>query len=546
VRPEIRSILNAHEMAGERLVNHIRLGFSVAYLASMAIVWPINTLPANLCFTATMVLWVLFSVSYHRVLRACRGRYVPALKYVSIAVDTALVASMAVATHYNHSGLLEFVRHGPIFFMLFNVLAGLRYRLRACVYAAALSTGFQALILGVAVFGGFVEVHAQSVVGMNAVNLGDEALILTLIAATALVAGTTAHSYRKIVVRVGALGTYDLVERIGRGGVGEVWRASHRMLKRPAAIKLVNPEVLADGASGRSADMIARFEREAQVTAELRSVHTVELYDYGVVEGGAYYYYVMELLEGLDLRNLVLLHGPLPPARVVFLLRQACRSLAEAHRHGLVHRDIKPANLFVCRLGLDEDFVKVLDFGIVKPVRSFDIRDISGEIAVDAPDGTVHGNLCCTPAFMAPEMVLEPELVGPTTDIYQLGCVAYWLLTGELVFPGDAPLGLMHAHMYEQPPPVRGRSHEPIPDELASLVSDCLRKEPEERPSSAEALADRLAAIPLAVPWGPEQARRWWDESGRRSATLDPAVRATDAGRATFADRSITLNPARR
>ncbi len=543
LRPEIRSVLNAHEMAGERLVNHIRLGMSVAYLASMAVVWPINTLLANVCFTSTMVIWLLFSVTYHMILRAYRGRYLPALKYVTIAADTALVASMAIGTHFNHSGLLEFVRHGPIFFVLFNALAGLRYRLRACVFAAALSTGFQALILGVAVFGGHAEVHAESVVGKNAVNLGDEALILTLIAATALVAGTAAHSYRKIVVRVGALGTYDLVERIGRGGAGEVWRARHRMLKRPAAIKLVNPEVLAEAAAGRTADAIDRFEREAQVTAELRSVHTVELYDYGMVEGGDYYYYVMELLEGLDLRNLVLRHGPLPPARVVYLLRQACRSLAEAHRHGLVHRDIKPANLFVCRMGLDEDFVKVLDFGIVKPVRSFDIPDVSGEISVAAADGPVHGTLCCTPAYMAPEMASDPDRVGPATDIYQLGCVAYWLLTGEPVFPGDSPLGLIHAHMYEQPPSVHGRAAQSIPDELAALVAECLHKEPTERPERAEQLAARLDAVPQGAPWGPEQARRWWIEFGPRSFEVSPDPRSRDSDQPTLADRSITLNP---
>jgi serine/threonine-protein kinase len=194
-------------------------------------------------------------------------------------------------------------------------------------------------------------------------------------------------------------------------------------------------------------------------------------------------------------------------------------------------------------MGLDEDFVKVLDFGIVKPVRSFDIPDVSGEISVAAADGPVHGTLCCTPAYMAPEMASDPDRVGPATDIYQLGCVAYWLLTGEPVFPGDSPLGLIHAHMYEQPPSVHGRAAQSIPDELAALVAECLHKEPTERPERAEQLAARLDAVPQGAPWGPEQARRWWIEFGPRSFEVSPDPRSRDSDQPTLADRSITLNP---
>jgi serine/threonine-protein kinase len=209
------------------------------------------------------------------------------------------------------------------------------------------------------------------------------------------------------------LGSYHLEELLGRGGMGEVWRASHRLLARSSAIKLIRPDSLGSG----GADVLKRFEREAQATAALRSPHTVEVYDFGTTEGGTFYY-VMELLEGYDSETLVQAFGPLPPARVIHLLRQVCKSLAEAHERGMVHRDIKPANIYVCRYGLEHDFVKVLDFGLVKSS-----IPIGGHNSALTAAGIVAG----TAEYISPEMARGDSSVDSRADLYALGCVAYWL-----------------------------------------------------------------------------------------------------------------------
>ncbi|MEE8462384.1 MAG: serine/threonine-protein kinase, partial [Acidobacteriota bacterium] len=230
------------------------------------------------------------------------------------------------------------------------------------------------------------------------------------------------------VTRAREMGSYKLIELLGRGGIGEVWLAKHRLLARPAAIKLLNPQVLgstADGSLNKLA--LKRFEREAQATAALGSPHTIRLYDFGTTEEGSFYY-AMELLDGFDLESLVTRFGPVSPARAVDFLIQACDSLADAHHHGLIHRDIKPSNIYVCRLGIQFDFIKVLDFGLVK----LD-HDPSGQATQLTREGLTTG----TPAYLSPEVALGQGEVDARTDIYSLGCVAYWLVTGQLVFKGD-------------------------------------------------------------------------------------------------------------
>ena len=297
------------------------------------------------------------------------------------------------------------------------------------------------------------------------------------------------------------LGSYRLVELLGQGGMGEVWRAEHYMLARPAAIKLVRPEMLGGvGEDGRRR-ALTRFEREAQATAAMRCPNTVELYDFGVTDDGAFYY-VMELLDGLDLDHLVEEFGPQPPGRVVHILGQICRSLAEAHDHGLIHRDVKPANVYVCRLGRDVDWVKVLDFGLVKP---------SGEVDVPNLKLTADNMIGGTPAFMAPEQITGEQPVDGRTDLYAVGCVGYWLLTGRLVFEGRTSVDTMIQHVEEPPVPPSRRTEIAIPDALEAVVLGCLAKAPADRPPTADALAALLRTVPLAAPWGPEEARRWWD-----------------------------------
>jgi serine/threonine-protein kinase len=243
---------------------------------------------------------------------------------------------------------------------------------------------------------------------------------------------------------------------------------------------------------------VARFRREAEAAARLRSPHTVELYDFGVTQDQTLYF-VMELLDGMDLDSLVRKHGPVPEARAIHILRQVCLSLEEAHAAGLVHRDIKPANIHVGRLGLQHDWVKVLDFGLVKSMVGSDREDTLG---------TATGLTPGTPAYMAPEMVLQ-ETVDGRADIYALGCVAYFLLTGQPVFEAATPYQMVAKHLHEQPVPPSTRMRRPVDPALERLILSCLAKAPADRPPSAAELDRGLGGI-ATEPWGEEQARRWW------------------------------------
>ena len=292
------------------------------------------------------------------------------------------------------------------------------------------------------------------------------------------------------------VGSYSLIERLGAGGMGEVWLARHQLLARPAAVKIVREASLGGGEDGHLRRQ--RFAREAQATSELQSPHTVQLYDFGITDGGGFYY-VMERLRGMDLKRMVERHGPLAPERVVFLLKQVCLSLSEAHALGLVHRDIKPANLFLCRLGTEYDFVKVVDFGVV----SRHAHESSAQI-------TTAGMILGTPAFLAPELVSSHAFDG-RADIYALGCVAFWLLTGRPPFEGnDAMTVLMH-HVQTAPAPPSTMCEESIPAQLDALVLECLSKDPRRRPASAEALGERLDRVPVGGEWNQRRARAWWE-----------------------------------
>jgi eukaryotic-like serine/threonine-protein kinase len=316
-----------------------------------------------------------------------------------------------------------------------------------------------------------------------------------LVVIMSYVGARVVYSLGTEVSRARDLGSYRLVERLGEGGMGEVWKASHRLLARPAAIKLIRSSL-----STTSDDARRRFEREAQVIARLRSPHTVTLFDFGVADDGSFYY-VMELLEGLDADTVVRRFGPMPAERVVYVLRQMCHSLSEAHSSGLVHRDIKPANIFLCRYGEDHDFVKILDFGIAKAAHESSDTQTALTVA-----NVIHG----TPAFIAPEQALGGSDVDGRSDIYSAGCVAYWLLTGELVFKGDTTMKLLLAHAQTAPEAPSSRTELPIPSELEALVLSCLAKDRERRPASAHDLLSQLEAVALNASWTDERAREWW------------------------------------
>ena len=305
------------------------------------------------------------------------------------------------------------------------------------------------------------------------------------------------HGIGRQLERAEQMGSYRLVQRLGQGGMGEVWRAEHHTLARPAAIKLIRPDALGD--SARQAQSAAhRFEREAQATALLSSPHTIRVYDFGVSQDGSFYY-VMELLDGIDLEQYVERFGPMPPERVVHVLRQACHSLAEAHARGLVHRDVKPANIYLCRQGLDYDQVKVLDFGLVKPMHEGELGDAKI---------TQQGQITGTPTYLAPEQALGTEAIDGRTDLYSLGCVATWLLTGRTVFSAGTLLGQLIAHRTEMPEPVSTKV--PVPSELDTIVARCLAKRPEDRFPDAYALRAALAAVPLGSEWTHDNAEQWW------------------------------------
>lgn len=354
---------------------------------------------------------------------------------------------------------------------------------------------------------------------------------------TVVAARAEAKSARE---RAQELGSYRLVSKLGSGGMGEVWRAEHQLLARHAAIKLVRLDVLADPAH---ATLIQeRFRREAQTLAALRSRNTIELYDYGVTQDGSFFF-VMELLDGLDLAQLVKEHGPQPAARVISILAQACGSLAEAHDAGLLHRDIKPANLYLCRAADEVDIVKLLDFGIAHNVAEPVEQRVEKAIELVSPMPgtpgttgqtdrlTVEGSVIGTPGYIPPEQAIGAPL-DARGDLYALGCVAWWLLTGGEVYPGVASDDLIRTHVNEPIPDLRAVVRSWLPAELEQLIVQCLAKSPEDRPRDARALAAALTAIaiPSEHAWSNPMAIDWWTnlqvaaQSAPEAATLDAAV----------------------
>jgi serine/threonine-protein kinase len=319
-----------------------------------------------------------------------------------------------------------------------------------------------------------------------------DALILIVLAVGATLGARTISRLRRRAAEARQLGHYRLQERIGAGGLGEVYLAEHRLLKRPCAVKLIRPDVMADP------NTLARFEREVQITATLSHPNIVEIYDYGRSEDGTYYY-VMEYLSGLSLEDLVQLHGPLPPGRAVYLLRQVCQALRAAHAAGLIHRDIKPSNIIAARCSGMEDVAKLLDFGLVLPR--------SGS---PAPHLTREGQILGTPLFMSPEQALNGgRLVDERSDLYAMGAVAYYLLTGRPPFDEGDGIGVMIAHARDPVVPPSWRRAD-VPEDLERVVLRCLEKDPTERFPDAEGLERALGACACAEEWGRARAACWW------------------------------------
>lgn len=339
-----------------------------------------------------------------------------------------------------------------------------------------------------------------------------------IITATCTAISAVIYGLRKDVRDARRLGQYTLVEKIGEGGMGAVYRARHARLRRRTAIKLLPPEQLSE-------DAIARFESEVQLTAELTHPNTVTVFDYGRTEGGVFYY-AMEYLDGASLAEVVAVDGDQPAGRVVRILTQTASALQEAHDVGLIHRDIKPANIMLTKQGNDHDAVKLLDFGLAKALAH-------GEDTV----GTRDDRLVGTPLYMAPEVIRDANARSAAGDIYSLGAVAYFLLTGTDVFAANTIVEVCAHHLHTAPTPLSERTDRKIPPELAALVLACLAKDPSERPASASELVARLSAIELEEPWTDADAVRWWEthrgalEQARRSPEPLDDVRITVAQR---------------
>jgi serine/threonine-protein kinase len=338
----------------------------------------------------------------------------------------------------------------------------------------------------------------------------------TLVTIVCVAISRIIHNLRREIREAMRLGQYTLERKLGEGGMGMVYRASHAMMRRPTAVKLLPLEK-----AGRAS--LARFEREVQQTARLTHPNTITIYDYGRTPDGVFYY-AMELLDGASLEAVVELDGPQPPGRVVRVMEMVAGGLAEAHNLGIIHRDIKPANIFLCRQGGEFDIAKVLDFGLVKVVEGNEDANVTR-------DGVVTG----TPQYLAPEALTDPDNIDGRSDLYALGAVGYFLLTGEQVFTGNI-VEICGHHLHTDPIPPSERLGREVPFELEALLMECLAKNPDDRPQSAGEIRTRLAAS-LEVPrWRQADAEAWWQEHGE---TLEPE---TDNGSHNDVTRTLAVD----
>ncbi len=373
---------------------------------------------------------------------------------------------------------------------------------------ATLVTGAMALA-PILLLADMAFIYPQVAAALTVIGFVQHVLVL-LVAVVAAAFGThLINTLRHEVFEARQLGQYRLIQSLAAGGMGHVYLAEHQMLKRPCAIKLIHPD------EADNPHVLARFEREVRMTARLSHWNTVEIYDYGRTDDGTFFY-VMEYLPGLSLEDLLERHGPLPAARVVHFLRQICQGLREAHAIGLIHRDIKPGNVFAAQRGGLYDVVKLLDFGLVKPV-------------TEAPSArlTQDGGISGTPLFMSPEQACGLANLDARSDIYSVGALAYTLLTGRPPFDGTNSMEVMIAHVRDEVvPPSRHQSD--VPADLERVILRCLAKRPEDRFQDIDSLEQALTQCTAANQWTQAHAARWWRENERPTATpRESSVAAT-------------------
>jgi serine/threonine-protein kinase len=347
---------------------------------------------------------------------------------------------------------------------------------------------------------------------------------MTVILATAT--SRVIYGLRRVVSEARQLGQYTLGEKIGEGGMGAVYRASHAMLRRPTAVKLLLPE-------HTSETQIARFEREVQLTARLTHPNTITIFDYGRTPDGTFYY-AMELLNGATLEAIVDIDGPQPAERVAHVLEHVAGALTEAHGIGLIHRDIKPANIILCDQGGVPDVAKVLDFGLVKNVSD----DAKGDATLATGEHVITG----TPLYLSPEAIVSSSGADARSDLYSLGAVGYYLVTGQNVFTGTSVVEICGHHLHTPPVPPAERLGAPVPEGLSALILRCLEKDPKARPQSAGEFLDELRALALSRAWEPRRAREWWKAHEERLDALRRPKMTSASARTIAVDFAGRLN----
>ncbi len=412
-----------------------------------------------------------------------------------LLVASQYTVNLALMQRDDIPGMVAFIKNGVIQMVVMMLLYGTFIpnhpkRVAWAVLAMALAPLF-----GVAVLTEHPDV-AQVVAQLRSVEqTGSNALFLLIAAGMAIYGSVVLNGLRIELHVARKFGQYQLVRKLGEGGMGEVYLAEHKLLKRPCALKLIKPE------AGNDPIAMARFEREVQSAARLTHPNTIEIFDYGLTGDGTFYY-VMEFLKGTSLGDMVREHGPLPPGRVIYLFRQVCAGLAEAHGLGLVHRDLKPANLFIAVRGGESDVSKVLDYGLVKLTRDPQAATLSG-------DTTISG----TPLFMAPEQTVGDRSLDARADIYALGAMMYHALTGQPPFTGENAFAIMIAHSRDPVVPP-SKINPDVPADLEQVVLRCLAKKPEDRFPTARALGQALAGCAAATEWGANRAEAWWAALG--------------------------------
>ena len=423
--------------------------------------------------------------------------HVLAVEYVLFGSCTLLMAisqyavNLDLLRHDDVPGAIALVKNGVFGMVVLMVLYGVFIPNDARSAAKVVLTMALAHVITLALVMENPEVAGVVEQMRTTEQAGSNILFLMIGAALAIYGAYVLGGLRAELHEARKFGQYQLIRRLGEGGMGEVYLAEHQLLKRPCALKLIKPE------AGSDPIALARFEREVQSAARLAHPNTIEIYDYGRTDDGTFYY-VMEYLRGLSLFELARRAGPLPPGRVIYLFRQICAGLAEAHALGLVHRDMKPANVLVAVRGGESDVAKILDFGIVKLTRDPGAPELTG-------DRSVHG----TPMFMAPEQAMADSSLDARADIYALGGMMYFALTGRPPFGGASPIAVMIAHV--QDPIVPPSRHRPdLPEDLERVVLRCLEKQPGGRFPTVNALGEALAACHSAAEWGPYRADGWW------------------------------------